>query len=73
MADTDLTLAPHQHGKLGILHCGVTHDGFVAVGGDTADIADGQTVSFARNRVIVTRKGGQYTFMRQVAETSRAA
>lgn len=73
MADDTLTLNPHQYGKLGLLHCGVTHSGFVAVAGDTADIADGQTVTFGRTHVMVTRQGDNYTFMREVARTSKAA
>jgi hypothetical protein len=73
MADNTLTLAPHQYGKLGVIHCGVTHSGFVAVGGDTADITDGQTLSFARTHIKVTRNGEQYTFTRQGVESSKAA
>lgn len=73
MADNTLTLTAHQYGKLGLIHCGVTHSGFVAVAGDTADIADGQTLRFARGGVTVTRQGEQYTFTREVAQASQAA
>lgn len=73
MADNTLTLAPHQYAKLGLIHCGVTHSGFVAVAGDTADIADGQTLAFARTHVSVIRRGEQYTFTRQGVESSKAA
>lgn len=73
MADDILTLNPHQYGKLGLMHCGVTHSGFVAVAGDTADIADGQTLTFARVRVRVTRKGDEYTFLREAAHADQAA
>lgn len=59
-----ITLSAAQHDKLGVLHCGVTREGFVGVAGDTADIADGEAVEFKRVRVTVTRKGGEYTFTR---------
>lgn len=74
MADSTLILAPHQYAKLGMIHCGVTHSGFVAVAGDTADIADGQTIAFARTHIRVIRQGERYTFTRQdVAESNKAA
>ncbi|MGD2137735.1 MAG: hypothetical protein PVJ66_04335 [Gammaproteobacteria bacterium] len=66
MADDDktLTLEAKRHDKLGSLHCGVTREGFVSVGGDVASIADGEQVDFERLRVSVTRQGGEYTFTR---------
>ena len=59
-----LTLEPRQHDRLGVLHCGVTREGFVAVAGDTADIEDGQEVKFERVKVAVKRKGSEYSFTR---------
>lgn len=59
-----ITLSAAQHDKLGLLHCGVTREGFVAVAGDTADIADGETIEFERAHVTVVRKGDGYTFTR---------
>ncbi len=65
MTDTEtLTLTPHQHGKLGILHCGVTREGFIAVAGDVADIEDGQEIRFDRTGVTVKREGSEYHFRR---------
>jgi len=66
MATTDesITLTAPHHDKLGSLHCGVTRDGFVAVAGDTADIADGEEIEFDRLHVAVQRNGGEYTFTR---------
>lgn len=62
--DESITLAPAQHDKLGVMHCGVTREGFIAVAGDTANIEDGQQLKFERVKVAVTRKGSEYTFTR---------
>jgi len=66
MSDTTatLTLAPAQHGKLGIIHCGVTREGFIAVGGDPRDIDDGQELVFERVGIKARRQGSEYTFTR---------
>jgi hypothetical protein len=66
MSDTTatLTLAPTQHGKLGVVHCGVTREGFIAVGGDPRDIDDGQELLFERVGIRATRQGSEYTFTR---------
>jgi hypothetical protein len=61
-----LTLHIPEHGKLGLLHCGVTREGFVSVAGETHDIADGETVQISRVPVRVTRRGDEYTFTREV-------
>ena len=63
-ANESITLTATHHDKLGLLHCGVTREGFIAVAGDTANIADGEEIKFERTRVAVTRKGGEYTFTR---------
>ena len=39
---------PAKHDKLGIIHCGVTREGFIAVGGEPRDIEDGQEILFER-------------------------
>jgi len=59
-----ITLHARQHEKLGVLHCGVTCDGFVAVAGDVSDIRDGEEVEFTRAHITVLRKGSDYTFTR---------
>jgi hypothetical protein len=66
MSDTTetLTLAPARHGKLGIIHCGVTREGFIAVGGDPRDIEDGEDIVFARVAIKARRQGSEYTFTR---------
>jgi len=65
MSDTaTLTLAPTEHGKLGIIHCGVTREGFIAVGGDPRDIKDGQEILFERTGIKARRQGSEYTFIR---------
>lgn len=62
MSDDTITLAPKQHDKLGILHCGVTREGFIAVAGDPRDIADGEEIVFEKVKVKVRRKRSEYTF-----------
>jgi hypothetical protein len=60
-----VTLHIPEHGKLGLLHCGVTREGFVSVAGETHDIADGETVPIRRVAVRVTRHGDEYTFTKE--------
>jgi len=62
MSDNAITLAPKHHDKLGIIHCGVTRDGFIAVAGEPRDIADGEEIIFAKVNVKAKRKGDEYTF-----------
>ena len=64
-----LTLAPAEHDKLGIIHCGVTREGFIAVGGEPRDIDDGEEILFERVAVKARRQGSVYTFTR-VTQTS---
>ena len=59
-----LTLAPARHGKLGIIHCGVTREGFIAVGGEPRNIDDGQEIVFERTGIKARRMGSEYTFAR---------
>jgi len=64
-----LTLAPAEHDKLGIIHCGVTREGFIAVGGEPRDIDDGEEILFERVSIKARRQGSEYTFTR-VTQTS---
>jgi hypothetical protein len=73
MSEETITLTPHHYGKLGLIHCGVTYEGFIAVAGDTRDIADGQEILFERTGVLARRKGGEYTFTRVAKATAKAA
>jgi hypothetical protein len=60
-----ITLSPPQHDKIGVIHCGVTREGFVSVAGETHDIANGETVKINRVKVTVTRNGDEYTFTKE--------
>ena len=62
MSEQTITLTPRTYSKLGAVHCGVTRDGFIAVGGDPRDIADGQEIVFERTRIKAKRNGNEYTF-----------
>ncbi|MEE8387234.1 MAG: hypothetical protein V3R65_01545 [Acidiferrobacterales bacterium] len=62
MPEESLTLLPKEHGKLGIIHCGVTREGFIAVGGDPRDINDGEEITFEKVKIKAIRKGSEYTF-----------
>ena len=62
MSDQTITLTPRTHAKLGVVHCGVTREGFIAVAGDPRNIADGQEIVFERARVRAKRQGNDYTF-----------
>ena len=62
MSEESLTLLPKEHGKLGIIHCGVTREGFIAVGGDPRDINDGEEITFEKVKIKAIRKGSEYTF-----------
>ena len=57
-----LTLEPAKHDKLGIIHCGVTREGFIAVGGDPRNIDDGEEILFERVGIKASRQGSEYTF-----------
>ncbi len=62
--ENTLTLSAPEHEKLGIIHCGVTREGFIAVGGEPSDIADGEEVLFEKVKIRATRQGSEYTFTR---------
>ncbi|HHC72744.1 MAG TPA: hypothetical protein ENK54_07580 [Thiotrichales bacterium] len=62
MSDNTLTLTPHNNGKLGVVHVGVTTDGVVYVAGERAVLADGESTTFSRSGVTVTRRGEEFHF-----------
>jgi len=59
-----LTLAPSEHDVLGIIHCGVTREGFIAVGGEPRDIDDGEEILLERVSIKTWREVNEYTFTR---------
>jgi hypothetical protein len=63
-SDQPITLAPRTHGKVGIYHCDVIREGFVAVGGDTQDLGEGESFLFERCGITAKRSGEEYTFSR---------
>ncbi len=62
--DVTLTLVPTKHDKLGIIHCGVTREGFIAVGGEPRNIDDGEEIVFDRVGIKARRQGSEYSFTR---------
>lgn len=60
--ENTLTLTHSKHDKLGILHCGVTREGFIVVAGDPRNIADGEEILFEKFNVKAKRQGDEYTF-----------
>jgi len=60
--DNALTLSPTYHDKIGIIHCGVTREGFIAVAGDPRDIADGEEIFFEKVNIKAKRQGSEYIF-----------
>jgi hypothetical protein len=64
MAETSITLTPHHYDKIGVVHCGVAHEGRVAVAGDVAHLADGEEHYFPRADITVRRQGSEYIFTR---------
>jgi hypothetical protein len=57
-----ITLTAREHDKVGIIHCGVTRDGFISVAGDPRNIADGESIFFERTGITAKRNGSEYTF-----------
>ena len=66
MSEQTITLTPHHYAKLGVVHCGVTHEGLIAVGGDPREIADGEEIFCERTRIKAKRRDGEYTFTKAV-------
>jgi hypothetical protein len=61
-SENTITLGPREHDKLGVSHCGVTREGFIAVAGEPRNIEDGEELVFERPGIRATRKGSEYTF-----------
>lgn len=59
-----LTLTPRHHDKIGIIHCGVTRDGFIVVGGQPRNLEDNEAFTFDRHHITAERHGNKYTFTR---------
>ena len=62
--DNTITLEPRETGKLGILHCGVTTEGLIAVVGVQKNIEDGESFTFDQVGITATRKDNIYTFVK---------
>ncbi|MDX2503887.1 MAG: hypothetical protein QNL62_05365 [Gammaproteobacteria bacterium] len=63
-SNESISLKPHEHDKLSILHCGVTREGRISVAGDPRDIADGESIFFERSEITAKRTGSEYNFSR---------
>ena len=60
--ENTLVLTPGKHDKLGVIHCGVTREGFIAVGGYPRNITDGEEIIFDVVHVKAKRQGSEYSF-----------
>ena len=60
--ENTLNLTPGKHDKLGVVHCGVTREGFIAVGGYPRNIDDGEEIVFDQLNIKASRQGSSYTF-----------
>ena len=65
MSEQSITLTPKTYDKIGVIHCGVTRDGFISVAGDVRDMADGEEILFERVGIKARRKGAEYTFTKK--------
>jgi len=54
--ENTITLGLRQNGKLGVLFCDVTRDGFIAVVGEQRDITDCEAITFDRVGIAASRK-----------------
>ena len=61
-ASDTLTLTPKHHDKIGIIHCGVTREGFIVVGGQPRNLEDNEEFMFNRDHIKAERHGSIYTF-----------
>jgi len=62
--ENTITLGPRENGKLGVLFCDVTRDGFIAVVGEQRNITDGEAITFDRVGITASRKDNVYTFVK---------
>ena len=59
-----LSLEAREYGKIDTIHCGVTRDGMISIGGRQYEMEDGAKVDDEISRISATRKGEQYSFVR---------
>lgn len=59
-----LSLEAREYGKIGTIHCGVTRDGMISIGGRQYEVEDGAKVGDEITRITATREGEQYSFVR---------
>lgn len=57
-----LRLEAREYGTIGPVHCGVTREGTVAVGGRQYQVEDGGEQTAEHVGITVRREGEQYTF-----------
>ena len=57
-----LCLEAREYGTIGVVHCGVTRDGLVAIGGRQIELEDGEVKAAENIGITVRREGEQYTF-----------
>ena len=57
-----LRLEAREYGTIGPIHCGVTRDGLVAIGGRQFQVEDGKEQIADYVGITVRREGEQYTF-----------
>ena len=57
-----LRLEAREYGTIGLIHCGVTREGLVAIGGQQFDVEDGGEQTAEHVGITVRREGEQYTF-----------
>lgn len=61
-----LRLEVREYDTIGPIHCGVTREGLVAIGGRQFDVEDGGEQTAEHVGITVRREGEQYTFTKSV-------
>lgn len=57
-----LCLEAREYDTIGLIHCGVTREGLVAIGGQQFNVEDGEEQTAEHVGITVRREGEQYTF-----------
>lgn len=57
-----LRLEAREYDTIGLIHCGVTREGLVAIGGRQFNVEDGEEQAAEHVGITVRREGEQYTF-----------
>lgn len=57
-----LRLEAREYDTIGLIHCGVTREGLVAIGGQQFNVEDGEKQTAEHVGITVRREGEQYTF-----------